>query len=236
MNYSIEHADAIEWLKSLDAESVDLVVTDPAYESLEKHRAIGTTTRLTTSDASSNKWFPVFGNERFPWLFLELHRVLKQGTHLYVLCDQETHYVVRHEATLAGFTWHKFLVWDKVRPGMGYHYRATHEVICFLEKGKRKGDNPSKLGCLNDLSIPDVLRVERVSKGYPTEKPVDLLKILVKQSSNAGDLVIDPFLGSASTGVAAMLTGRRFAGCDVKESAVEAGRRKLAETPFLTLK
>jgi len=118
-------------------------------------------------------------------------------------------------------------VWDKVRPGMGYHYRATHEVICFLEKGKRKGDNPSKLGCLNDLSIPDVLRVERVSKGYPTEKPVGLLKILVKQSSNAGDLVIDPFAGSASTGVASLLCGRRFAGCDVKESAVVAANARL---------
>jgi site-specific DNA-methyltransferase (adenine-specific) len=236
MNYTIEHSDAVDWLKSLDAESVDLVITDPAYESLEKHRAIGTTTRLTTSDASSNKWFPIFGNERFPALFEQLYRVLKNGTHCYVLCDQETMFVVHDVAQKAGFTWHKFLVWDKVRPGMGYHYRATHEVICFLEKGKRKGDNPSKLGCLNDLSVPDVLRVERVSKGYPTEKPVDLLKILVKQSSNPGDLVIDPFTGSASTGVASMLCGRRFAGCDVKQSAVEAGRRRLAETPFLTLK
>ena len=233
MNYTIEHADAIEWLKSIDAESVDLVITDPPYESLEKHRAKGTTTRLKTSDASSNEWFPIFKNERFPELFEQLYRVLKNGTHCYVLCDQETMFVVHDEARKSGFTWHKFLVWDKVRPGMGYHYRATHEVICFLEKGKRRGDNPSKLGCLNDLAIPDVLRIERVQKGYPTEKPVDLLKILVKQSSAPNDLVIDPFSGSVSTGAAALLSGRRFAGCDVKESAVNKGRIRLAETPFL---
>ena len=233
MSFSIEHADAIEWLKSLDAESVDLVITDPAYESLEKHRAKGTTTRLKQSDASSNEWFPIFGNERFPDLIEQLYRVLKKGTHCYVLCDQETMFVVHEAAPKFGFTWHKFLVWDKVRPGMGYHYRATHEVICFLEKGKRKGNNPSKLGCLNDLSIPDVLRIERVAKGYPTEKPVDLLKVLVKQSSGPGDLVIDPFSGSASTGAAALLCGRRFAGCDAKKSAVDAGRRRLEETPVL---
>lgn len=232
MNYTIEHADAIEWLKSIDAESVDLVITDPPYESLEKHRAKGTTTRLKTSDASSNEWFPIFCNARFPELFEQLYRVLKKGTHCYVLCDQETHYVVRERGIGAGFTWHKFIVWDKVRPGMGYHYRATHEVICFLEKGKRKGDNPSKLGCLNDLSIPDVLRVERVQKGYPTEKPIDLLKILVKQSSAPGELVIDPFSGSASTGAAAVLSGRRFAGCDVKQSAVEAGDVGLQKRRF----
>lgn len=233
MNFSIEQRDAIDWLKSLAPESVDLVITDPAYESLEKHRAKGTTTRLKQSDASSNEWFPIFPDSRIPDLMAQLYRVLKPNTHCYTLCDQATHYVIRQFGIIAGFTWHKFLVWDKVRPGMGYHYRATHEVICFLEKGKRRGDNASKRGCLNDLSIPDVLRVKRVSKGYPTEKPAELLKILVKQSSNPGDLVIDPFSGSASTGAAARLLGRRFAGCDVKESAVEAGRRRLAETPFI---
>lgn len=131
MNFSIECKDAVDWLAAMPSESADLVVTDPAYESLEKHRAKGTTTRLAQSSASSNKWFPIFKNDRFPELFTQLFRVL------------------------------------------------------------------------------------------------------VRQSSNAGELVIDPFAGSASTGQAALLSGRRFSGCDVKQSAVDAGLRRLAETPFL---
>lgn len=245
MNFTIETCDAIEYLAKLAPESVDLVVTDPAYESLEKHRAKGTTTRLKASAASSNEWFPIFPDVRVPDLMVHLYRVLKPGTHCYILCDQETHYLIREHGKAAGFTWHKFLVWDKVRPGMGYHYRATHEVICFLEKGKRKGD--AKLGCLNDNSTSDVLRFEEVQdqgailshdrvnpKGaYPTEKPVPLLQELIRMSSRPGELVVDPFGGSFSTGVAALLSGRRFAGCDVKQSAADAGRRRLSETPFL---
>ena len=246
-NFTIETRDAIEYLGALMPESVDLIVTDYAYESLEKHRANGTTTRLKTSDASSNEWFPIFPNARVPELMVALYRVLKKGTHLYMVCDQETHYLIRETGMAAGFGWHKFLVWDKVRPGMGYHYRATHEVICFLEKGKRSGDGR---GSLNDNTTADVLRFEEVAEfgailshdrvnpkgAYPTEKPVPLLQELIRMSSRPGDLVVDPFGGSFSTGVAALLSGRRFAGCDVKQSAVDAGRRRLSETPFLALK
>jgi site-specific DNA-methyltransferase (adenine-specific) len=60
--FSLHHGDCVDWLRSLDDESVALCVTDPAYESLEKHRAKGTTTRLKVSDASSNEWFAIFKN------------------------------------------------------------------------------------------------------------------------------------------------------------------------------
>ena len=58
----LRHADAVEWLRELADASVDLIVTDPPYESLEKHRAVGTTTRLKHSKASSNDWFDIFPN------------------------------------------------------------------------------------------------------------------------------------------------------------------------------
>ena len=70
-------ADAVTWFRSLPSESVDLVITDPPYESLEKHRAIGTTTRLKISKASSNQWFAIFPNARFPELFREVYRVFE---------------------------------------------------------------------------------------------------------------------------------------------------------------
>jgi 16S rRNA G966 N2-methylase RsmD len=60
----LARTDAIEWMRTLPEASVDLVVTDPPYESLEKHRAIGTTTRLKHSKASSNDWFTVTDRRR----------------------------------------------------------------------------------------------------------------------------------------------------------------------------
>ena len=111
--FQIGNLDAVDWLARLPSESVDLVVTDPAYESLEKHRAIGTTTRLKKSKASSNDWFGIFPNRRFPDLFRELWRVLKRNSHLYVFCDQETAFVVKPIAEAAGFKFWKCLLWDK---------------------------------------------------------------------------------------------------------------------------
>ena len=224
---SIVQADAVEWLLALAPESIDLAITDPAYESLEKHRAIGTTTRLKVSDASSNEWFPIFKNERFPALFAALYRALKKDAHLYLLCDQETMFAVKPMGEAAGFKFWKPLVWDKKRIGMGYHYRARCEFVLFFEKGKRR---------LSNLGTPDifegseslVLECPRVTNGYPTEKPVDLLRVFVDQSSSPGEVVIDPFTGSGSTGEAARSRGRRFMGCDVKASAVTAATARCA--------
>lgn len=74
----IYQMDAVDWLKTLENCSVDLFITDPPYESLEKYRQIGTTTRLKESKSSSNQWFSVFPNTRFEELFREVYRVLKK--------------------------------------------------------------------------------------------------------------------------------------------------------------
>ncbi len=227
--YQLEHADAVEWLATLDDGSVNLIVTDPAYESLEKHRAIGTTTRLANSKSSSNAWFDIFPNARFEELFCEFYRVLENNSHVYMMCDQETMFYAKPIGERAGFRFWKPIIWDKMRIGMGYHYRARYECILFFEKGKRK---------LNDLSIPDILEVPRVHKGYPTEKPVALSTILIEQSTETGALVIDPFFGSGSTAEAAVAAGRNFAGCDTSTTAHSTARERLgalgAEEAHLT--
>ncbi len=218
--FALKCGDAVDFLRSLADESVDLVITDPAYESLERHRAIGTTTRLKRSRASSNDWFSIFPNARFPELFHELFRVLRPDSHCYLFCDQETMFVAKPIAEAAGFRFWKPIVWDKVKIGMGYHYRARYEFILFFEKGKRR---------LSDLSVPDVLTHPRIRGGYPAEKPVELSEVLVRQSTTAGDLVVDPFSGSGSIGVAALRQGRHFLGSDLSPNATELARTRLAE-------
>jgi len=220
LEYSVHRGDALAWLASQPAESVDLVVTDPPYESLEKHRARGTTTRLKHSKASSNDWFRTIPNDSFPLLFDKLHRVLRRDRHLYLFCDQETLFAAKPAAEAAGFKFWKFLVWDKQRIGMGYHYRSRHELVLFFEKGKRR---------LNDLGVPDVIEVPRIHRGYPTEKPPDVAEVLIRQSTGAGETVCDPFMGSGSTGVAALRLGRRFLGNDVASAAVGLASKRLRQ-------
>ena len=216
----LSQLDAVEWLASLPSESVDLVITDPPYESLEKHRKRGTTTRLKQSKASSNLWFSIFANERFPELLEEVYRVLKKDRHFYLFCDAETMFVLKPLGEEAGFKFWKPLVWDKENMGMGYHYRARHEFILFFEKGKRK---------LNDLSIPDILSHKRVYRGYPTEKPVSLMEVLIRQSTQPDEHIIDPFMGSGAVGMAALQQGRSFAGNDISEASITHSRVRFLE-------
>jgi site-specific DNA-methyltransferase (adenine-specific) len=218
LSFDLSAQDAVTWLRAQPAESVDLLVTDPAYESLEKHRAVGTTTRLKHSKASSNNWFAVFPNDRFAELFAEAFRVLRRNTHFYLFCDAETMFIVKPQAESAGFKFWKPLVWDKRTIGMGYHYRARYELILFFEKGKRR---------LNDLGVADVISVPRIHRGYPAEKPAAVSEVLVRQSSEAGQVVADPFMGSGSVGVAAGRLGRRFIGTDLNPEAVRLTAERL---------
>ena len=219
-SFQLFQSDAVEWLRSLPSDSVDLLVTDPPYESLEKHRAIGTTTRLKVSAASSNAWFNIFPNARFPELFAEVFRVLRKHSHFYLVCDSETAFIAKPVAEAAGFRFWKPLVWDKVQIGMGYHYRARYEFVLFFEKGKRR---------LKDLGVPDIITAPRVRSGYPAEKPVALSETLIRQSTEENAVVVDPFMGSGSTGVAALRLGRRFVGNDLADTSLALSRSRLIE-------
>lgn len=217
-DYTIDCEDAFTWLKKIKDKSVDLIVTDPPYESLEKHREIGTTTRLKMSAGSSNEWFPIIKNDRFEELLIQFYRVLKYNRHFYLFCDSETMFIVKPIAEKIGFKFWKPIIWDKLKIGMGYHYRSRYENILFFEKGKRK---------LNNLSIPDILPCERVFRGYPTEKPSKLSEILINQSTEKGELVIDPFVGSGSVAEATVKNERIFSGCDIKQNAVQLSRNRI---------
>ncbi len=218
--YALAEGDAVEFLRSFPDKSLDLLNFDLPYESLEKHRAVGSTTRLTHSKKSSNDWFKVFKNERFTELFTECYRVLAANRHLYAWCDDETSDFIKVAGAAAGFKVWKRLVWDKKMIGMGYHYRARYEFIVFMEKGKRR---------LKNLGTPDVLEAKRIKHkdAYPAEKPVEINEILTEQSTEPGEIVCDPFVGSGSAGVAALKLGRRFLGNDLSPDAVETARRRL---------
>jgi site-specific DNA-methyltransferase (adenine-specific) len=218
----LSQLDAVEYLKTLPDASIDMVCTDVPYESLEKHRKVGTTTRLKHSKGSSNDWFDVFPNARFAELFAEFYRVLKRNAHCYFYCDWETKFIAKPIGEAAGFKLRKPLVWHKKSIGMGYGYRAQHENILYFEKGKRR---------LNDLGIGDVLEFPRIKgkDAYPTEKPVALNEVLVTQSTQPGEIVLDPFMGSGSAGVAAIKNGRCFLGNDIDPKSFLHTRKRLLE-------
>lgn len=226
-------SDAMEGLRSLSDRSIDLIVTDPPYDTLEKWREIGTTTRLT------NAWFPVVEPTYFEQFFVECFRILKANTNLFVFCDDDTKYNIDPYIRGAGFNRRKALIWEKVgqeeevlcpqcrtavttrfkpgSPGMGYPFRSCYEAIYFAQKGKRK--IPKGM----DRSVRDVLKATQIKsrEAYPTQKPVELIEVLLRQSSKPGDIVLDPFAGSGATLLAAHRLERRFLGYDLQQESLD---------------
>lgn len=238
--------DAFKALRLIPDGTIDLIITDPPYASLEKHRDSKRRIREYERKKAAGElegtriprlrdWFKIMPNEMIPTLIAELYRVMADDSHCYIFCDDETSDLIaeavkaqveEHGAKNA-FKWWKRIVWDKKHRGQGYHYANQHEFIVFLEKGKRK---------LNSLKHPSVLPCKRVSKKSlggrepgPTEKPVSLCEIFVTNSSNPGDLVFDPFCGTGAVGVAAVMNGREFLGFDLKLSSVHVARDRLRE-------
>lgn len=224
--YTVRLMDAIDFLKTIPDLSVDLIYTDPHYQSKEKWRT-GSGARLKGAK------FTVFPNDRFPELIAECQRVLKKPGHLYIHSDEETRDILKPIIEAAGLKYHKVLVWNRMAIGMGYHWRATYEFILFAEKGKK---------LLNNLGLGDIFAFKRLKgpKFYPTQKPLELAEMIIENSSNKGDVVCDPFMGSGTTGVAAIRGGRTFLGCDLATKAVnrttkrltkEVARQAAVETP-----
>lgn len=91
-----------------------------------------------------------------------------------------------------------------------------------LESGRAKDIN--NMGTSNLLQIPNVK-----NKSHPTQKPVELMKILIENSSNAGDVVLDLFMGTGSTGVATLETGRKFIGCEIDEKYFDVAKERIEE-------
>lgn len=87
-------ADALKLVKYLPDGFVDLTITDPPYESLERHRAIGTTTRLKQSKGSSSEWFDTIDNETLSLFFKDVFALHKNNTHLYCFVDSETEHML----------------------------------------------------------------------------------------------------------------------------------------------
>jgi len=118
---------------------------------------------------------------------------------------------------------HPPLVWDKGSIGLGGgSWRSQYELIAFYEKGSRAG---------NFRNRSNVLRAPRVTRGYPTEKPVAIVRQVLQQVSLPGELVLDPFCGSGNVGRAARAMGRRALLADIAPAIASVRLRLAAASP-----
>lgn len=215
MENMLLNQDVREVFKTIPDNSIDLVVTDPPYKTTSRGNA-GTSGGMLQKEI--NKKGQVFKHNNIkPQEYIpELYRVLKDGSHCYIMTNHVNLQEMINVATESGFKFVKCLIWDKGNKIMGQYYMSSFEYILFLRKGKAKRIN--NCGTADILRVPNIkLKGEDGKNLHDTEKPVELMKIMIDNSSNEGDIVFDPFMGIGSTGVACLELNRRFIGVELDE-------------------
>lgn len=207
------NGNAIDILKAVNPESIDLCVTDPPYRTIsggkndfkDKARPSGI---LSKNDG---KIFEHNDIDHKEWMRL-VYKVLKPNADFYCMTNLLNLFTFKEIAESVGFKLHNLLVWEKNTLTPNRWYMKNAEFTLYFYKGRAKP--------INEQGSAMIHKFKNIvgNKTHPTEKPVELMELYVKNSSGAGDLVLDPFMGSGATGVACQRLGREFFGCELDEN------------------
>ena len=227
-SFRLVNADSRKFLKGLPDASVDLLLTDPPYN----------LSGYSTGNIKL-KWRKEVNNDLAAWdkidfepadWLSEFVRVLKPTGNLFAF----TSYNMLgkwHAAFDPVFDTFQFMVWHKTNPmpkirRAGF-LNSCELIICAWNKG-HTWNFKNQREMHNFIETPICMGKERLkSPVHPTQKPLKVLRHLVEIASNPGDLVLDPFMGVGSTGVAAVETGRRFLGIEIDKEYCSAASKRM---------
>lgn len=189
---------------------VDCIICDPPYKTTKRGNSGGTGGMLKDKNfIKGNGGFELNELNEEDWTD-RIFKVLKDGGHGYIMTNDKN--LVKYHTLLTkyGFSIFKTLIWQKDNCITNMFYMNNHEYIIFFRKGFAKK--------INNCGTKSVLNFKNPkNKLHPSEKPVDLLEVLVLNSTNEGDTVLDFTMGSGSTGVACKNLNRKFIGIELDE-------------------
>lgn len=242
---SILQGDCVEMMRSLPAASVDMIFADPPYNLQlggDLHRPDG-----SQVDAVNDEWdkfdsLATYDRFTHAWL-AEAKRILKPGGSIWVIGSY--HNIFRVGAALQdqGYWILNDIVWRKANPMpnfKGTRFTNAHETLIWASMGEkaRYTFNYRAMKTLNDelqmrsdWLIPICGGQERLKKGgtkvHPTQKPEALLYRILLACSNPGDVVLDPFFGTGTTGAVAKRLGRHFIGIEREDDYIAAALERI---------
>ena len=247
--------DCLEQLKKLPAKSADLIFADPPYN-LQLDRELLRPNNQSRVDGVNDEWdkFADFAEyDRFTRAWLtECRRVLKPDGAMWLIGSY--HNVFRLGCALQdlGYWILNDVIWRKVNPMpnfRGRRFTNAHETLIWAtpDRKSRYTFNYESLKALNDdlqmrsdwlfpiCSGPERLKDDGGRKAHPTQKPEALLHRIILATTNAGDVIVDPFFGTGTTGAVAKRLGRHWIGIERDPDYVAAAEERIAKvTPHST--
>lgn len=226
-------------MKTMANESVDLVISDPPYKTTARGHA-GNSGGMLQKEI--NKKGKVFEHNEVKIIDYakEMYRLLKDGTHCYIMTnhvnlinmlntftgDLRSEEEKENKDKAYGFHFVKSLIWNKGNKIMGQFYMSQFEYILFFRKGT--GIKINNCGTSDILSIPNKKTKGADGKNiHDTEKPVELMKILIGNSSKENDVVLDPFVGVGAVLLGCEEMNRRGIGIELDEQYYNTTNNRL---------
>jgi site-specific DNA-methyltransferase (adenine-specific) len=189
--------DCLKVMRHIPDGVIDLIVTDPPYKTISGGSEKGLAYRYKGSILEKNDG-KIFSNNNIEIdkYASELFRILKPQSHFYIMTNNINLQNVLNVCTNSGFKFHNLLVWKKNNFTANRWYMKNLEYILFFRKGTAKA--------INNMSSSQTIEVDNIlgNKIHPTEKPVKLMQIMIENSSNENDIILDPFVGSGTTALA----------------------------------
>lgn len=213
----IINADCMDILKQLPDESVDLVLTDPPYRVISG----GKSDQYKNSIFKNNdgKIFKENDVNHEKWIS-EVFRVLKDGGEFYCMSNSLNLFDLKAICDKAGFRFHNLLVWEKNNSTPNRWYLKNCEYTLYFYKGKAKAINNKKSKTVHKFQ-------NTIDRIHPTEKPEELMRFYISNSSKEGDLILDCFSGSGTTAIACHNLKRRFICIEKDKDYYEASVKRL---------
>lgn len=207
------NGDCMYFMSTLQDKSIDLIITDPPYPTTKRGGTGNSGGMCKKKEFSDGKVFK--HNNIKPIEYIpEFYRILKEGTHCYIMTNHVNLFEILTVAKESGFHFIKSLIWNKGNKIMGQAYMSQFEYILFFRKGKFKKIN--KCGTADIFNIPNKkTKAEDGKNIHDTEKPVELMKILIENSSQENDIVFEPFMGVGAVALACKELKRKCMGIEI---------------------
>lgn len=219
--FKLYQGDCLEVMKNIPDNSVDLVITDPPYKIETRGAGI-----YKQADKQYVKDLQNMADGFSLRVLDELCRVMKK-INVYLFCSQKQiiplldYFVIKKHCNWNLISWHK----TNPVPACGNKYLTDTEFILFFREKNVKlfGSYETK----KTWYATPLNQTDKKLYNHPTPKPVDILTNLVKNSSSHNDLILDPFMGSGSTGVACVNTNRNFIGIELDENYFKIAKERI---------
>ena len=247
-NFVLYNADSLKLLEQLPENSIDMIFADPPYNLSNGGFSVHAGKRVSVNkgDWDKSKGFNDDYDFHFNWL-KAAKRVLKPGGTIWVSGTYHSIYKCGHAMQALGYHILNDIAWFKpaASPNLSCRFfTASHETLLWARKEKNTKHtfnyNEMKNGDwhMNDFikkpnkqmrsvwAIGTPKSEEKIFGKHPTQKPIELLKRIVKASTKPGDIILDPFTGSSTTGVAAELCGNKFVGIDTEQKYLELSKKR----------